>query len=37
MGDIAELRPGQFSFINEVSDAGLEVCGLLGFGYHLLK
>jgi hypothetical protein len=34
MGDIAELRTGQFSFINEVSDAGFEVCGLLGFGYH---
>ena len=34
MGDIAELRPGQFSFINEILDAGLKVCGLLGFGYH---
>jgi hypothetical protein len=34
MGDIAELRTGQFSLINEVLDAGLKVCGLLGFGYH---
>jgi hypothetical protein len=37
MGDIAELRTGQFSLINEVLDAGLKVCGLLGFGYHLIK